>query len=262
MSNDGDPADDAPGVAAATLILFSERDDQRARHLMIQRTAKMRFAPNALVFPGGQVDADDHRIAEDPDLVDVELGDSLERAHRVTAIREMLEEVGVPVGFERPDSIDVPAMQAELKRRLPFSDILKTASARLDLSGLRLWAQWHPRLAHRRFDTRFYIARYKGDHEVFADADEVGEVRWLAASEAIAEAEAGSAKIIFPTLCNLERLSAYPDFAAAAAHLATVECRPISPRLHNDEQGNPCISIPEDSGYPLTRRLLSTLQAP
>jgi len=262
MSQDGDATDDTPGIAAATLILFAEQDTDAPLHLLIQRTPKMRFAPNALVFPGGQVDADDYRIAADPVLVDVGLGDATERAHRIAAIRETLEETGIAAGFMPPETFDAAGMQAELKRQVAFSDLLKTANLRLDLSTLLPWAQWHPRLSHRRFDTRFYIARHKGDLTVRTDVDEVGEACWLTAGQAIAESQAGHAKIIFPTLCNLERLAEYPDFLAAAAHLATVECRPISPWLHDDERGVACISIHEGGGYPITCRPLSTLQAP
>lgn len=251
------------GIAAATLILFSEHDGAPARHLMIQRTAQMRFAPEALVFPGGRVDEDDYRIAGDASLVDVTLADTVELAHRVAAIREMLEEVGVPVGFSTMVSLDPFAMQTALKGKSAFSSLLADAHARLDLSGILPWAQWHPRFqSHRQFDTRFYIARHDGDHSVRADIDEVGQARWLHAHEAIAEAEAGRAKIIFPTLCNLERLSTYPTFEAALAHTAAIECRPITPWLEEDLQGEAWISLPDDRGYPVVRRRVAGLQAP
>ena len=250
------------GTAAATLILFSDRPDRAAEHLMIQRSAKLRFAPNALVFPGGQVDEDDGLIAADVRFVDVQVEDRVERSHRVAAIRETLEETGLAVGFAQRGAVDVPAMQRALKEGALFSSLLATAGISLDMLALRPWAQWHPRLSHRRFDTRFYIARHDGDRTVRVDPDEVGRALWITATDAIAEAEAGLAKVIFPTLCNLERLAEHPNFTAAQAHLATVECRPISPQLHDDDSGKSWISIPDDSGYPLTRRLLSTLQVP
>lgn len=252
-----------PGIAAATLILYYESDGKAARHLMIQRTAQMRFAPNALVFPGGRVDEDDHRTATDANLVDVTLGEPVELAHRVTAIREMLEEVGILVAFQSSMPVDAVALQTELKRKVPFSTLLGDNGIRLDLAALLPWAQWHPKFqSHRRFDTRFYITRHEGDRTVTADVDEVGQARWLHAHEAINEAEAGTAKIIFPTLCNLERLAAYPAFEAAKEHLGNIECIPISPCIEGDEHGESWICIPEDRGYPLTRRLVSTLQAP
>lgn len=263
MSDGSAITESGPGIAAATLILFYESDGQAARHLMIQRTPHMRFAPNALVFPGGRVDEDDHQTAADANLVDVKLGEPVERAHRVTAIREMVEEVGILVAFQSSRAVDAITLQKELKRKVPFSTLLGDRGIKLDLTALVPWAQWHPKFqSHRRFDTRFYIARHDGDRTVTADVDEVGQARWLHAHEAINEAEAGTAKIIFPTLCNLERLAAYPAFEAAMEHLTNIECIPISPRIEGDEHGESWICIPEDSGYPLTRRLLSTLQAP
>ena len=256
-------ADPGPGIPAATLILFSESQGRPARHLMIQRSPEMRFAPNALVFPGGRVDEDDHRIANDPALVDVTLEDLPERAHRVTAIREMLEEVGILVGALPSGSLDAGALQSALKAGNPFSTMLAEAGGRLDLSAIVPWAKWHPRFqSHRRFDTRFYIASHNGDHSVTVDKDEVGYARWLLAEEAIADAKSGAVKIIFPTLCNLERLATFPAFDAATEHLATIELEPISPRLHHDEDGEGWISIPEGRGYPIVSRPLSTLQAP
>jgi len=259
-SGDG-TQDVGPGIPAATLILFSDHGSGVARHLMIQRAAHMRFAPDALVFPGGRVDEDDVRIAGDENLVDVTLDEQLELAHRVAAIRETLEEVGVIVGCS--PAPDACSMQAALKNKTAFSTLLAEAGVRLDLSALVPWAKWHPRFqSHRRFDTRFYIARHDGDQTLSADRDEVGHARWVHARDAIAEAEDGSAKIIFPTLCNLERLAAYPSFDQAVGHLARVSCRPISPRLEADVNGDEWICIPEDSGYPTTRRLAAAMQAP
>ena len=88
------------------------------------------------------------------------------------------------------------------------------------------------------------------------------ELFWLSAENALHEARAGTAKILFPTLRNLERLAAYPTFEAAKAHVETVEARPISTYIEEDEQREKWVCIPPDSGYPVTRQLLSELLAP
>ena len=254
-----------PGIPAATLILFSRPDSRAAaRHLMIQRSAKMRFAANALVFPGGRVDEDDHVVATDHELVAATPGDPAELAHRVTAIRETLEEAGILVGTRaRLTGSEIAALQDELKRGNPFSRLLRDAGVQLDLSALVLWAEWHPKLeSNRRFDTRFYIARHDGDLATRSDADEACRALWLSAKDALHEAGAGTAKIVFPTLRNLERLAAYPTFEAAKAHVEAVEVRPISTYIEEDEQGEKWACIPPDSGYPVTRQLLSELLAP
>lgn len=263
MSDGSENTKIGPGTPAATLILFAEAEGRPAEHLMIQRSAQMRFAPNALVFPGGRVDEDDHRVAGEAARVELGLADQVERAHRVAAIREMLEEVGVLVGVAASRGIDSAALQAELKQKVPFSSLLADAGARLDLSELVPWAKWHPRFnTHRQFDTRFYIARHHGDRTVSVDVDEVGHARWLHAHQALAEADAGTAKVIFPTLCNLERLAAYPAFDAAAAHAATITRGPITPYMEEDAAGEQWVCIPDDSGYPRTRRAISTLDMP
>ena len=254
-----------PGIPAATLILFSRPDSRAAaRHLMIQRSAKMRFAANALVFPGGRVDEDDHVVATDHELIAATPADPAELAHRVTAIRETLEEAGILVGARaRLTGSDIAALQDGLKSGSPFSRLLRDAGVRLDLSALVLWAEWHPKLeSNRRFDTRFYIARHDGDLATRSDADEACRALWLSAKDALHEAGAGTAKIVFPTLRNLERLAAYPTFEAAKAHVETVEVRPISTYIEEDEQGEKWACIPPDSGYPVTRQLLSELLAP
>src|SRR3546814_9395364 len=47
-----------PARAAATLIIFRDREDGPAELLMMERSRKMDFAAGALVFPGGAVDED------------------------------------------------------------------------------------------------------------------------------------------------------------------------------------------------------------
>ncbi|MBU6207671.1 MAG: NUDIX domain-containing protein, partial [Alphaproteobacteria bacterium] len=81
-------------IPAATLILFDDREDADALHLMVERAASMAFAAGALVFPGGRVDDDDRaQAAHYPAL------DPVDAAARIAAIRETLEETGVAAGF-------------------------------------------------------------------------------------------------------------------------------------------------------------------
>src|SRR3546814_9331434 len=52
-----------PARAAATLIIFRDREDSPAELLMMERSRKMDFAAGALVFPGGAVDEADAELA-------------------------------------------------------------------------------------------------------------------------------------------------------------------------------------------------------
>src|SRR5690606_27466254 len=112
----------------------------------------------ALAFPGGRIDEDDRLIATDDSLWRGNAGDEDERAHRIGAIREALEETGIPVGiFPHPPVADIPEWRSALKQGAPFSQLLREAGALLDLALLHPWARWCPKFSgHRRFDTRFY----------------------------------------------------------------------------------------------------------
>ena len=249
------------GVPAATLIIFNgDADEPAARHLMIQRPAKMRFAPGALVFPGGSVDADDAIIAADP-MICAGTGDRLpDAAFRVAAIRETLEEAGLLIGGHAKD-FDVVDMRDRLRKGEPFSKLLREVDGRLELSCLIPWAEWHaPVGAARRFNTRFYIAQHDRDQVVRCDPEEAALALWITAADALSDGVKGRAKIILPTQRNLERLAAYPDFASASAHAASIPSRPIMAYRESDADGVIWVCIPDGRGYPITRQRLSELQ--
>ena len=82
-------------IPAATLVLMRERAAGPPELLVTERTGHMAFAAGALVFPGGRIDADDHRTAE---LFGVE-------AAKVAAIRETIEETGLAPALQpSPDA--------------------------------------------------------------------------------------------------------------------------------------------------------------
>jgi 8-oxo-dGTP pyrophosphatase MutT (NUDIX family) len=170
---------------AATLIVL-RRDLDATRLLMGRRSARHTFHPDKVVFPGGRVDAADHRgpaVDELHPAVHAKLqvggfGHSRARAYALAAIRETLEEVGVLIGA---------AGTPEPSRRVhpnwaPFlaKGILPT------LAPLRLVARAiTPPGGNRRYDARFFA--------VFADAiageipvseDELVAPTWLTFEEA------------------------------------------------------------------------------
>lgn len=255
-------SDRPPSIPAATVVLFREGADGPAEHLMIERAAKMVFAAGALVFPGGRIDEDDHVLAADT-AVSGSDGTADERAARIAAIREALEEVGIPIGIApMPDAETIRRWRAALKAHQPFSGLLAEIGATLNLSLLVPFARWCPNLGEqRRFDTRFYLARADTEHEIELDADEAATHRWLTAQEAIDAANAGEKKIIFPTMRNLERLALYPRFAEARTHAATTPMQTISPEIRPID-GEDWLCIPEDAGYPTTRALWAEVIRP
>lgn len=248
-----------PAIPAATLILFRETRSGPAEHLMIERTAGMAFAAGALVFPGGRIDADDHDVARRDDLCSGGPTDLADRAARVAAIRETVEETGIAVGFH---VTDLGAWQPALKAGTLFGTLLERDRVTLDLDALVPFARWCPNLGeHRRFDTRFFIARAPADIVISTDVDEVQSHRWITARGALDAAAAGAAHIIFPTLRNLERLAAWARYDATVAHARATPPRIISPEIR-DEDDDRWLCIPTDAGYPVTRARLADVMAP
>lgn len=249
-------------IAASTLVLFHETDDGPAEHLMIERAAKMVFAAGALVFPGGRIDAEDHMLAERGDIA-VGGGDIEDRAARIAAIRETVEETGVAIGFDAaPDDRVMADWRRALKAGTHFADLLRAEGSTIDLDTLVPFARWCPNLGeHRRFDTRFFIARAPHKSAIVTDADEVHSHRWITAQAAIDAASQGSLHIIFPTLRNLERLATCDRYGTAVAHARSIAPCIISPEIR-EEDGDQWLCIPQDAGYPITRARLSEVTGP
>jgi 8-oxo-dGTP pyrophosphatase MutT (NUDIX family) len=91
-----------PRDAATIMVLRTPADGAGVEILMLRRTAAMRFAPGAYVFPGGSVDPADYGADigwQGPSAGEfgVRLGASAEvaRALVCAAVRETFEESGV-----------------------------------------------------------------------------------------------------------------------------------------------------------------------
>lgn len=80
---------DSEAIPAATLIVMREVVAGPPELLMVERPRTMSFAAGAMVFPGGRIEAEDHRCS--PDLFE---------AARRAAVRETVEETGLEVPLE------------------------------------------------------------------------------------------------------------------------------------------------------------------
>lgn len=80
---------DSEAIPAATLIVMREAVAGPPELLMVERPRTMSFAAGAMVFPGGRIEAEDHRC--NPDLLE---------AARQAAVRETAEETGLEVPIE------------------------------------------------------------------------------------------------------------------------------------------------------------------
>jgi len=238
-----------PAIPAATIIVVRDRSMGPPELLMVERAAGMAFAGGALVFPGGRID--------DADAID----DCGDRAARVAAIRETLEETAVPVGLApAPDAGASAEMQQALAGGQQFAPLLAERGINLDLDALTPIARWVPKFhAKRRFDTLFFVAEAPDGERIprIIESECTGAF-WATAADVLNRDRAGDAQLIFPTRRMLERLAQHDSFDAIVADARAYPVEPITPWLE-EVDGERFITIPEGIGYPVTREKLEGL---
>ena len=252
-----------PATPAATLVIF--RHDSSGgppQLLMVERSATMRFAGGAAVFPGGRIDPADFDLAReladagaDPDAID-------DLAARIAAVRETLEETGLVVGIDRMVTLDEAlAARAFLLEQGALAPVLARHGWRLVPDALTYFARWRPKHAHMRvFDTRFFLADLgTGAVELAVDATENTHLFWASAAEALRLADVGQIGVIFPTRRNLERLAQFGTYAEVKAHADALPAQMVTPYM-GTRDGQKWLLIPEGHGYPVDGEPLSAVE--
>jgi 8-oxo-dGTP pyrophosphatase MutT (NUDIX family) len=238
-------------IPAATLILVREQPGLGPELLMVERAGGMAFAAGALVFPGGRIDETDRQLGE---MVGIDPA-------AVAAIRETVEETAVPAGFSpTPDFMTALALQDALVAGQSFADLLRERALNLDQNALTLFARWVPKFhAVRRFDTLFFIARCPdGDWQPRVVAGECAGAFWLTAAEVLERDRLGTARLIFPTRRNLERLAQHSSFEQIRADALGHPIEAVTPWVE-ERGGERFITIPDHLGYPVTQEKLEGL---
>ena len=209
-------APDKVPVFASTLILHRQRSGGEV--YMVQRSARSRFMPNALVFPGGKVDRSDSALFDVAKVANNEanrfeqsLGDrELAQTLLVAAIRETFEESGVLIGhLEQTQDLSDKRLKLN-EGKLNFLTLLNDINATLDYGHLRFMSRWvTPKVEARRFDAFFFMAECPTDQEDVAAADgyETLRGRWVSPRNALKLNHNGEISLAPPTLRALETLS-------------------------------------------------------
>ncbi len=248
-----------PATPAATLVIFRRDAAGGAPQiLMVERSAAMKFAGGAAVFPGGRVDDADRELAE---ALGADNADDIhELAARIAAVRETLEETGLVVGLRQRPSLEEARRAREiLLAEGALAPTLATMGWELDLAALVPFARWRPKHRHMRiYDTRFYLADLgTGAVDLLVDATENTRLFWTSAADALDHADHGRISVIFPTRRNLERLAQFGSFDEAVAHVEQYPSRMITPFV-SEESGAMWLRIPADAGYPITGEVLES----
>ncbi len=234
--------------------------------LMLRRTAAMKFAPGAYVFPGGSVDPGDYDAAvgwhgPSPAEFGARLGASAEvaRALVCAAVRETFEESGVLLAGVPGSPPAVPAGPSWDADRAALAAGALTLAGLLAGRGLVLradllvpWARWiTPAGEPRRFDARFFAAALPAGQQAVGHEAEAEHVAWLRPASAIDAARTGEISLLPPTAATLNHLaSAVAAGAGLDGILATRRAiEPVCPRLVL-EDGQAWLVIPDEAGYP------------
>jgi 8-oxo-dGTP pyrophosphatase MutT (NUDIX family) len=232
---------------------------------MLRRTAAMKFAPGAYVFPGGSVDPADYGAdigwqGPSPEEFGARLGASAEvaRALVCAAVRETFEESGVllagaPDGgpLATPSGASWDADRLALGAgALSLAELLSRRGLVLRADLLVPWSRWiTPEGEPRRFDARFFAAALPPGQEIVVGEAEADHVAWLSPAAAISAARAGEISLLPPTATTLN------DFASAPGGLAGIlgarpAIEPIQPRLVLEDDAAWLI-LPDGVDYPL-----------
>jgi 8-oxo-dGTP pyrophosphatase MutT (NUDIX family) len=202
--NPGPPTEPRPAASVILLRRGGRHSSAGLEVLFVKRTPKARFMPNVWVFPGGAVDRTaPPREAEEAD-------------YRVTALRELEEEVAIELGDP-----------GEL---VPFSRWITPVEVKV------------------RFDTRFYLALAPPHASPRPDQDEIVDTSWLAPAVALERHAAGAFLLVFPTIKQLEALLEYATPEEAMTAALSIDVEPILPRVVTDD-GEPRVLLPGDAGY-------------
>jgi len=227
---------------AATVIILRE-SESGPEVLMLKRSGRAGFFPNAWVFPGGRVDDDDAELQTrgmalglaGPDL-----------AFGVAAIRETFEEAGVWLG----DGTPPPGLRDALNQHQ--TTLASAPGLVADLGRLALWAWWiTPENEPKRYDTRFFVALLSQDEDAQATCDqqETVEHRWIRPVDAVNAAEAGEFFLAPPTYLTLCELSDCPTGLEVMHKAMGRTVHPIMPKL-DIADGQWTVVLPGDPSYP------------
>jgi 8-oxo-dGTP pyrophosphatase MutT (NUDIX family) len=244
---------------AATVILAR----QPFEVYLARRSAGSVFAPDAFVFPGGTIDAQDARASSreralglDADRLDREFRAAIpaglacdepavDRDVRATlfiaALRELFEEAGV-LFARNAAGVAIDAASADWEHvaeeriavrsgTLSFADFLRRHDWYADARALTLFSHWiTPPSEPRRYNTHFFFAVAPPEQAALADAIETHDGVWMTPGEALAAQRGGAMHLVYPTIKHLERLQSFDSVETALEFARTKPVLTIVPK--------------------------------
>ena len=217
----------------------------------VRRSEAVPFQPGFMAFPGGKVDSADGEFAV-PGVTD-----DFERAARVCAVREALEETGVLLAHagEVTEASIAAARDALLEGRATLADVVREHAWTLAPETLTFAGRWQtPVFAPVRFDTLFFLTRLPSGQAPSIIPGELTSGEWVRPLEALDRYRHGQVTFAAPILWTLialaegegelaERLAQGPARAAAPVRrvemqwgvvLHAMPTQPLPPARHTN----------------------------
>ena len=256
---------------AATVILLRGREPEGFEVFLLKRHEKSSFMGGNFVYPGGRVDREDGSpeiCARCKGVSPVEAHQIFGRsippdesfAHWVAGIRELFEEAGVLLAYDRignPFCLQNPVEQERFlnyrgllyKRNLNLLHLAQEERLLFALDQLHYYAHWiTPEARSERFDTRFFVACHPEGQEATYDRKETTVGIWLTPQEALEENLKGEVALSPPTLKTLEDLSRFKGVGDVFSSLRNKKIQPVLPIL-TKVSNEPMIIFPWDPEY-------------
>ena len=238
-------------IPAATIILLKD-DPDGMKILILRKASGKHFASGALVFPGGKVAESDEKF----------MGDIGEKRNeysilKIAAIREMYEECGIALARELTsdllidsDVLTTHQKNYESSTLLEFAAVIPLVIATDRLVRFAHWIT--PPSQPKRFDTHFFVATAPpGQIEPKVDGYEIVEAQWYKPKDIINDVQAGSVKLVLPTLMNVMKLSNIKTVDEAIEMAQSHNVIPVTPVRKQTRKGE-CLVIPAEADYGMT----------
>ena len=196
--------------------------------LLLKRGEHAKFMPNAHVFAGGAVDSSDASDAVHARCLGLDDRGACERLqlssaglrHFVAAVREAFEECGLLLAHDDSGKwVNLAAWeQAELREtrrqvssgRTTLAALCESHGWRLAVDELLFYSHWiTPPGVPRRFDTRFFLAPVPTEQSASLASDEMSELLWITAEQALAQHAAKRLMLMFPTRTLLGEIAQF-----------------------------------------------------
>lgn len=190
----------------------------------VRRGDAVPFQPGFMAFPGGKVDEADGTF----DVPGVP--DDFERAARVCAVREALEETGVLLAHDGDvDARSIAsARSALLEGRATLAEVTGEHGWVLEPESLTFAGRWQtPVFAPVRFDTLFFLCRLPEGQEPSVIPGELAGGEWVRPLEALDRYRRGQLTFAAPILWTLIALAEGEE--GLAARIAQGPARAATP---------------------------------